>query len=58
MIIHALVQATMDKRRTQAPARTRSHSGRLEPDKAMAWAGVIAFLGLAGLLTWVLLQFY
>lgn len=58
MIIHALVQATIDKRRQHAPARSNSHTGRLVRDKTMAWAGVMAFLGLASLLTWVLLQFY
>ena len=58
MIIHALVQATIVKRRQGPPVRRSVRTGHVRRDKPLAFLGVLVFLGLASLLTWVLLQFY
>ena len=58
MIIHALVQATIVKRRQGPPGRPSLRTGLVRRDKSLAFLGVLIFLGLASLLTWVLLQFY
>ena len=58
MIIHALVQATIVKRRQGPPGRPSVRTGLVRRHKPLAFLGVLVFLGLASLLTWLLLQFY
>jgi hypothetical protein len=58
MIIHALVQATIVRRRHGPAVRPSVRTGPVRRHKPLAFLGVLVFLGLASLLTWVLLQFY